>query len=351
MVPTWIMVGAALLMLAGGGPAAAQQASPAQGFYMDNGQARKCDGWALVTGAGMELQSMWQAHDYKGIEARLQSWCNSDDKFPDGQSKLIAFEATFNTYFDAWYEPRQIQAQLAAWKKTEARTLSQALVETIFWSKYAWEARGSDYASSVTPEGWALYRQRMAHAAASLEGSKDLVGNCAVWHSMRLAQLLDTSAPRAQLALAYQAAVARFPGYHPIHFAMGGALSTLWGGSDAQFDQFARGTARLTANIEGNGMYARLYWTRDVGGSQALSLGQSGATPDWKLIRSGFDDLMQRFLESTWSMNEFASMACRANDKVTYLKWRRQLGEVIERSLWQSYYSVDICDYRFHEEA
>ena len=157
-------------------------------------------------------------------------------------------------------------------------------------------------------------------------------------------------APRADLIAAYQAAVARFPGYQPIHFAMGRALLPKWGGSDAQFDEFARGAARLTAGIEGNGMYARLYWTRDDGELE-LSAQQSGAIADWKLIRSGFDDLMQRFPDSTWNMNEFASMACRMNDKATYLKWRRQLGELIERSLWRSSYSVDICDYRFHEKA
>jgi hypothetical protein len=350
MVRKWMMATVAAWMLAAAGPVLAQTPPSMVGKCMDSGELRSCDGATLVSLTGLELQSMWKAGDFKGIETQLQSWCNSDEKFPDGQSKLITFESAISTYFGSWNEPRQIQAQLEKWRETEPRTLSRALVEYIFWNQYAWQARGNGYADTVSPEGWALFHQRMAHAVASLEGSEDLAGNCAVWHSMRVEQLMEIGAPRAQLVAAYEAGVKRFPGYHPLHFAMGTALLPKWGGSDAQFDRFARGAARLTAGIEGNGMYARLYWTRDSG-KLDLSGRQSGAGPDWKLIRSGFDDLMQRFPDSTWNMNEFASMACRANDKATYLKWRRQLGEVIEPGLWPSSYSVDICDYRFHENA
>lgn len=348
---TWIMAVAMAAMLATGGQAAAQQPILNPGECLDHGKVRKCDGYSLFSMAGMGLQQMWQDENYQGIETQLRAWCDSDEKFPDGQRRLVAFEGAFTSYFSAWNDPQRIQQQLAKWKASGSPSLALALVESIFWTQYAWQARGNGYANTVSPEGWELYRQRMAHATASLRDSKELVGNCALWHSMVLIQMLETSAPRAELAAAYQVAAARFPAYQPIHLAMGRALTPIWGGSDKLFDQFARSVARQTAAIEGNGMYARLYWSRDVGGSQALSFGQGGATPDWKLIRSGFDDLMQRFPDSTWNMNEFASMACRANDKETYLKWRRQLGEVIERSLWLGSYSVDICDYRFHEKA
>jgi hypothetical protein len=43
------------------------------------------------------------------------------------------------------------------------------LIEGQFWTSYAWQARGGDWASTVTEEGWRLFGERLKKARAALE--------------------------------------------------------------------------------------------------------------------------------------------------------------------------------------
>ncbi|MES2260471.1 MAG: hypothetical protein V4724_18270 [Pseudomonadota bacterium] len=297
--------------------------------------------------AGLPLQEMWQKSDFDGLETQLQSWCKGKERFRDGRSKLLLFETSLHSMFINWKSWDADRAKLERWKAERPGTLSQAMAETIFWRAYAWNARGSGYAHKVPKEAWELFGQRMAMAGARLEQSKALSGACPLWHSLNITTLLESGAEREKIEAAYQRAVQAFPADLDIHAAMGRVYSSRWGGSDKAFDSFARRAAFLTRSVEGDGMYARLYWIEDCNCDTVIQFSQERKFPDWKLIKSGFQDLAQRYPGDAWNRNKFASFACRAYDKSTYLALRGELGKVIYPSLWPDSYSVEVCDRRF----
>ncbi len=321
------------------------------GMCNDNGKARKCDGSSLVNKAGLPLQGMWNQREFDKIEEKFQSWCTSTERFPDGQWKLIAFEYSFDLMFKTWKGWDGDLKRFADWKVKNPNSPASTLIEVIFWRTYAWNARGGGYASTVSKEGWELFRERMEKAKALLAKSNDQAKACPLWHSLMLDTLRDSGAKLAELEAIYKEAVTLFPAYHPIHFSMGSAISPRWGGSAEIFDKFAKDSVKITKQTEGNSLYARLYWTQDGPGQYTIQFPKGSKTPEWDLIKSGFEDLMQRYPESTWNMNKFASFACRANDKATYLKLRQQLGTIIDSALWPSGYSVDVCDHRFSKAS
>jgi hypothetical protein len=297
--------------------------------------------------AWLPLEEQWQQRDFAGLEASFQSLCSGKERFPDGQPRLMIYESAVNHTFGVWNEWPKYRIQLEKWRKQSPDSLAQALTETIFWSGYAWKARGSGYAYKVPKEAWELFHERMAKASARLEESKALAGGCPLWHSLRIANLMERGAPRAEVEAAYKEAVAAFPLDLQIHAQMARVYSPRWGGSMREFDAFARRAADMTRSAEGQGMYARLYWGEDCNCDSAIQFSKGSPGPDWKLMKAGFEDMLKRFPDKTWNANKFASFACRANDKEAYLKVRSQLKGVVYEALWPSSYSIEVCDRRF----
>ena len=118
-----------------------------------------------------------------------------------------------------------------------------------------------------------------------------------------------------------------------------------WGGAPGELERFARQAVKLSQREEGNALYARILWFADCNCDWSIGFGQPG-DPDWKLMKSGFEELLKRYPDQVYNRNRFAYYACRANDAVTYAKLRRELGDNIINLQWPSSWSVDVCDRR-----
>ncbi|KQV85088.1 hypothetical protein ASD15_08175 [Massilia sp. Root351] len=305
----------------------------------------------IVNLAVLPIEAQWQERDHGGLEASFKSLCGASERFSDGQPKIMIYESALNHYFGAWNAWDAYPRQLQEWRTQYPDSLAQALAETMYWSAYAWKARGGGYAHRVPQEAWQLFHERMAMASARLEESKALSNSCPLWHSLRIANLMETGAPRAVIEAAYKQAVAAFPFDLQIHAQMARVYSPRWGGSAREFDAFARRAAAITRSAEGQGMYARLYWGEDCNCDSAPPFASDGTGPEWKVMKAGFEDLLKRYPNSTWNANKFASFACRANDKETYLKLRTALQGAVYEALWPASYSMDVCDRRFGKPA
>ena len=98
-------------------------------------------------------------------------------------------------------------------------------------------------------------------------------------------------------------------------------------------------------------MYARLYWREDGNGSDAIQFREQRGLPEWRMVKSGFEDLLQRHPQDLRGRNKFASFACRANDRETYLRLRQELGERIMPELWPDVASAEACDRKLGKGA
>lgn len=114
------------------------------------------------------------------------------------------------------------------------------LIKGRFYADYAWEARGSDNAESVTPEGWELFKKRLAVA----EDALTVAWSLAEPKDERIARAMMTvelgqGKGRARMEQWFQRAMAVNPNYYEACHAKLYYLEPKWYGSPEAMLEFA----------------------------------------------------------------------------------------------------------------
>lgn len=317
---------------------------PTNAPCMDDVVSKNCSMETIIWLRSMPLVAMWHKRDYQQLDQVLEALCTEDTRLPDGRPELVVF-LTLANRIHSTKDWDGLGALLREWRTKAPDSPAQGLLEASYWQAYGWHARGGGYASSVPPEAWDLFRERMGKAAARLEEVKAVAGKCPLWHSMNIDVLINLSVPPAQLHAAYEEAVKAFPASQQIHFSMSRAMLRKWGGEPGAYERFARRAVKLSQQDEGSAMYARLFWIQDCNCEDAFGFGKSG-DPEWTLMKAGFEEMLRRYPDQVHNRNKFASYACRANDRETYNKVRLELGENILDEQWPDAWKVEVCDRR-----
>lgn len=289
------------------------------------------------------VESAYNARDYAQLESLYAQWCTGQDRFPDGRWKLTQYGAALRGNFVAWNNWARDLKAIQAWQAARPGSAAAAFAEATYWYAYAWRARGGGYASTVTPEGWELFRERMDRALAAAESEAITSGSCAAPYALRLDLLTEAGAPESRLVALYEEALKQHAEYHPIHFAMARHYQPKWGGTAAAYERFANRVAERTRAFEGMGMYARLYWLVDYRDNMPF-VNDPGRHPSWARLRTGYEDLMKRYPSSMHNLTKFADVACRSSDSALYRTLRTRIdgyqdtGEFVD--------PVDVCDRR-----
>ena len=92
------------------------------------------------------------------------------------------------------------------------------------YANYAWEARGSDYADTVTKNGWKLFAQPIDKAKEILEEASTLKAKCPHWYVVMQRVALAESWDLARATALLDQAVAFEPDYYYYYRAHAGYL-------------------------------------------------------------------------------------------------------------------------------
>ncbi|MBL8516798.1 MAG: DUF4034 domain-containing protein [Betaproteobacteria bacterium] len=290
------------------------------------------------------VQRLYGASDFKGLDELFENWSRGTDRFPDGRWKLAFYVDGLSRQFEIWKTWGEDQKKIKAWQAKSPDSFAAKYIEAVYWRTYAWAARGSGYANTVAPEGWALFRERIGFAERILEELKPRAEKYPAWYSTAIFNKLDAGDSAAATEI-FKRGQALFPDYHSIYFAMARAFEPRWGGSAESFDKFAREAAKLAKSSEAEGMYVRLFWTVDFPRGVPFDP-KAGEVPEWATLKKGIEKLTQMYPSSTHNMNHFASLACRANDKALYLSLRTKLGNLADAESFKGA-TLEACDLRF----
>ena len=202
----------------------------------------------------------------------------------------------------------------------------------------------------MTPEGWALFRERNARAWKLIEAAKPKSARLPAWYEEALSIGMDADISPERLTQLFNEGINRFPGYHALYFNYARQFSPRWGGTYADADVFIRTQVAAKTNTEGEVLYSRLYWLIDqFGGGDADFFTASRVS--WPRMRAGFELLMKQFPKSAWNQANFVMFACRAGDAGTYAKWRQTVDRNEFYKAAPVGVSLEVCDRRFAVEA
>jgi hypothetical protein len=308
----------------------------------------KNDGPRGVYAFAADVQSAWSHRSYAALDDLLDRWAKADERFDDGRAHVMAFDVGLdlisqrNKTTKDW---EQSLGQIREWRQQNPASTAVDIAEANLLKNWAWSARGSGYARSVTEEGWKLFRARLDRAEAVLLHSKDRSSGNPLWYTEYLEIAVANSWDSAEFRALYDAAITRFPDFLPLYNRMIRSLQPRWGGSFEQIDAYVAEVVKQTEARQGKVMYARLYWYLANAEGDDFALFEDSAA-NWADMKTGFKQIIAATPKSNWNLNNFASFACRAGDADTYRKLRKQIGEKIYEEAWPSNYSMEVCDER-----
>jgi hypothetical protein len=289
------------------------------------------------------VEWLYVRKQYDDLDHLFDEWSDSQERVADGSWRLVTFHNAFTATFLRPGDWQEALDEVREWRLAKPNSRGAILAEALYWLQYAYLARGSGYANSVTPEGWRLFKERLLKADAILRENKALAGSSPLWARFWLEVALGLDVPRQQMLEMFMEASKDGALYYPRYTAMANALTPRWGGSWELVDRFIREAAATTAATEGFSLYARVYWTVREQHPVTFELFRDSRA-SWPDMKRSFEDLMRAYPHSALIANNFAATACMADDKETFRALRLKIGKAITRESWPTNHSLDLCD-------
>lgn len=252
---------------------------------------------------------------------------------PNGFRKLDSFFVAFkdlprNTPDSLW-RSRISKAEQWVAERPQSTVANLVLAET--WTAYAWVARGSGPASSVSNEGWEQFRARLARAHAYLDAARKCPEKSPRYGltaaRIDLGEHWDAETSRAS----FDEAVASYPTVSAYYFARAWYLQPRWNGGPGEWEAFASMAADRLTGSEGDVLYARIVWHLDTVGVENV-FRESKA--DWPRVQRGFLILLQQYPEELTVMTKFAKLGALAGDRQQAQEMFQRISNRVDSSVW-----------------
>jgi len=197
---------------------------------------------------------------------------------------------------------------------------------------YAWQARGSGYARSVTEDGWRGFREHLKKASVLLEeaGAMD-VKDPAVYATMiqvAMGQSLGDDETRAF----YDKGAAIDDTYVLLHKNYLYSLLPKWGGAPGAAESFIEEVSKKEDKEAGDRMYAAL-----ISRLAAQNMENPGivSSLSWSRAEEGFQLLEKKFPDTDFYLNRHCFIACAFQDQKRAKELFAQIGENPNYDAWQ----------------
>ena len=205
-----------------------------------------------------------------------------------------------------------ITAKVAKWIDAFPTSPTPRILYATVLTKHAWAIRGGGWAREVRAEDWEPFHKLIAQARAYLLANKEIGEADPQWYEtmIELARVDGSTADDVEALV--DDATWKYPDYYPNYFATIMYLQPRWHGDLDAIEAFATHAVGKTRAIEGESMYARIYWY-----ASQLEFGErlfKDTSVAWPKMKRGIIDVLKRYPDQ-WNINNFAHFACLAGDR------------------------------------
>lgn len=308
----------------------------------------KTDGPAVRHALECQAQELFSDGDFLRLESLMNRYAQTLEDLPDGGSRIEGLVAGLDDLFSfGSLTADEVFGRTADWRRRVKGSVFAELVEAMAFTDWAYAARGTGGANTISTQNMALFAFRAEMAAAALSELKDRAAKYPLWYTLSMdvgvAQANDKEKAKEQLRPLFDHGVKIAPNYRALYGRMLHALMPRWFGSYEEVDQFVNAIYGQTAPVRGYERYAQLYSMYARMEGDDLDLFRD--TPAfWSGMRSGFYGLVKRYPKSDAVLNSFANFACRAGDKAEYNRLRKDIERRYSATAWSTKYSMEACD-------
>lgn len=208
--------------------------------------------------------------------------------------------------------------RLARWREANPRSKYQPLLEAMQVRAKAWNIRGNGYADTVSAQSWELFRKYNLEAESRLLAMPTDQRDTVNWYHTLLIIASDLDEPTRRPTDIIDEGIAKWPDYYPFYGFSAYKMMPKWGGSWRAIESFADTWTNKNIEKDGGALYARIYITL------ANEASFQEMMPDWAKLKRGFASLIGKYPVDEFR-NSYASFACAARDKETFISIMRDL--------------------------
>jgi membrane associated rhomboid family serine protease len=308
----------------------------------------KTDGPALRHAFGCQAQELFLDGDFERLESLMNRYAGTQEDLPDGSSHIEAIVVGLDDLFVVGgLTPDEAFGRTADWRRRVKGSVFADLVEAMILADWAYAARGTGGADTISSQNRALYAYRTEMAAAALSELKVRAAKYPLWYTLSMDigvdQANDKEKAKEQLRALFDQGVKIAPKYRALYRRMLRILMPRWFGSYEEADKFINEIYAQTAPDRGYERYTELYamYARMEGDDFDIF---RDSPAFWSGMRTGFYGLVKRYPRSDVVLNSFANFACRAGDKTEYNRLRDGIKRRFSATAWSTKYSIEACD-------
>ena len=299
----------------------------------------------LIANSFLEIFSLDVNKGFLKLDNLANQLENKNCLLADGKTPVNFVYAGFSKAFKSFPDKEKALSKINEIQNKHPDEVYPILSEALFWTLYAWDARGRGYASTVTKEGWNLFYERLGVSEEILIRTKSISSKSPVWYQLMYQPIFHLKKPEEIKEKLYSEGFSRHSNFLPLYILKRNQLRPRWGGSWEEVDDFINWSSENTQKNEGMGMYARLYFGVYTNLRRDENLYED-TFADWRKLKSGLRDLVRIYPTSQFHKNIFALLACESNDKTAYHEIRPQISD---HSRWRWSYKKNVrsCDQMF----
>lgn len=281
----------------------------------------------------VNLLGLFNAGRYAELDALAQRLQQQRSRFAGGAWRLHVLFGTLSspgsaTATDAAWEAHI--AKLEQWSHSSPASPTPRIALAQTYLRFAWKARGHGYSDTVTPEGLALFQERVRSARATLEQSAALAEASPHWYlQMQGVALVQQWDPATVDALA-ERALNHEPGYYYFALAEANYLLPKWHGKTGDTERYAAQVADRLGGPEGDAVYFQI--------AAAINCCKKTQAPalSWQRIQQGFAAIESLYGSTNHERNVMAYLAVRAGDTATAQRLFARIGNDWSEAVWKT---------------
>jgi Domain of unknown function (DUF4034) len=220
-------------------------------------------------------------------------------------------------------------------QRPESITPWIAAAETLH--QWAWEARGSGVADTVTADGWKLYTARIEREEQVLQTAGKLAKMCPQWYSETMSVGLAAGWERARMQDVFDRGIQFEPGYFYLYRDYANYLLPKWEGHRGDTTAFAKAEADRAGGDEGDLIYFYIATVVIRRGNGGIPKGEM----DWERIKRGEHVLERKYGVTRAITNELAFMAYTYRDATVAKSLFASIGDRWTVAVWKSHTNYD----------
>ena len=286
----------------------------------------------------VSLLGLFNSAHYADLDTFAQQLQQQRSRFEGGVWRLHVFFGTLSspgaaTATDAAWKAHIAKLEQWAQSSPASPTPRIALAQT--YLRFAWKARGHGFASTVTPEGWALFRDRVQSARSTLEQSAVLAENSPHWYLEMQGVALDQQWDRAAFDALAERALAHEPGYYYFAVAESNYLLPKWYGRPGDTERYAAEVADRIGGDEGDAVYFQI--------AAAINCCNRTQAPamSWPRVQRGFAAIESLYKSTSHERNVMAYLAVQSGDAATAQQLFARIGNDWSESVWKTKAAFD----------